>query len=361
MVQMMLLQGAAWACAGLYHSEETLAESDAQEVILSETADGIRAAYRVEYDGDADDFGWLIPAFGEFVSLEEADAAEFDDLRAWSQPQVSYTYDAPEGEDGGGGCRGGAKSGGTDRANSFDTASAGGQSDGGVEVVAEGFTGTYAFQVLEATDSSAFQDWLTENGWSSGGTQPAIDAYIAEGGVQFVALRLTDAGGQTPDEGRELPPVAITTTGGTLRFPSTMARYGMAPRQHTIVYVQGAGRASAGGGWSETAITTLWGSTEDDPTAMFMDALWDAGGTSPGWGLVFSNRAPDGDGWVTRFEAYVGRDAHTRDATSTLTAGVETSAVHILLEAGAASASWVWLAPLAMLGVGGLRRRQRLT
>lgn len=356
-----LLQPTAWACAGLYHDEDSLAESDAQEVIFSQTPDGVRTAYRVEYDGDADDFGWLIPIFGEFSSLEEADEAEFDDLRAWSQPTVSRRYGSDSGgDDGGRGCRGGAKSGGLeeDRANFSDTGS-----DNGVTVVAEGFTGAYAYQVLSATDSDAFLGWLDENGWTGGGTEPAITAYVEAGGVQFVALRLTDVGGQTPPEGRQLPPVAITTAGDALRFPSTMARYGMASRQHTVVYVRGDGQAEAVDPWTASPLGELHGSLDDDPAQLYLDALWDVAGEQPGWGLIFSGPAPEGDGWLTRFETYAGRDAHTSDALFTLTSTETRANTLIVLEEGhserRSGASAVWLLGLG-LGVGlGVGRRHR--
>ena len=54
--------------------------------------------YATTFAGDATSVGWIVPIFGAFVSVEDADVSTFDDLRYPTAPSVVYT------RDGGGGC-----------------------------------------------------------------------------------------------------------------------------------------------------------------------------------------------------------------------------------------------------------------
>jgi MYXO-CTERM domain-containing protein len=340
MLLLSMLSSVAWPCAGLFHDTEQLAESDAQAVIFESVAEGTRASYSVDYEGDAESFGWLIPVFGEFVSIEERDPEVFQSLLSWTQPTVDYGISSSTG--GGGGCS---------RANSKATPGGRFADTGydGVNVVAEGFTGSYAYQVLDTSSSDAFLGWLDKNGWSTSGAEAAIEAYVKEGGVQFAAITLTEAGGD------QLPPLALTYGGDQLRFPASMARNAMAEDIRTIVYVRSDATAAITGEWTATPIGTIEDSSGASPDAIYDRALEAIGGNQRGYGLVFSGMDSDGS-WVTRFETLAAPSAHIADVFFEPGNSQDNHETIISVSEGRSEA-WLLL-PLALLGAGALRRRR---
>lgn len=336
----------AWPCAGLFHEEAQLAESDAQSVIFEQTDAGVTVSYSVAYEGDAESFGWLIPLFGEFVSIEERDSADFAALYSWTQPDVEWITGISE-EGSGGGCGRGLKS---------DNALGGADTAGGRSndvVIEEGFTGSYAYQILDTTSSEAFFTWLEDNGWSSSGADGAIEAYVEEGGVQFAAITLTEAGGEL------LPPVSLTYTGDQMRFPATMGRQAMADQIRTIVYVHGESSAEVSG-WASEPLGTLHGDGSVGPTSIYDDALLAIGGEKRGYGLVYSGAFEGADGWVTRFETLAEPGAHIADPAFRFTGNEDHVETIIQLDEAYTGEGWLLL-PLALtgLGLGAARRRRR--
>ncbi len=342
-----LLISSAWPCAGLVHQDGALADSDAQEVIFTPGEGAVTVSYNVHYDGDAEDFGWIIPIFGEFSAIADGDPTRFDELRELTQPMVEY---AETDDEGGGGCGCGetrSGKGGVDSAFS-----------NGVEIVAEGFTGTYEYTVVTSGDPDEFLTWVSDHGWALHDTDIPVGEYAAEGGVQFVLIRLSAGAGHgaTDAEGRMLPPVDLTYSGASLRFPAKMARYGMVDQVRTTVYVEGAERAKISSGWTETELGTI---TDESTYAegVYDDRLIEIGGDSPGYGVVWAGESAGV--WVTRFDTLANSAVHTVDPVFTVDGG--TTPTETLLKLGAApeevSSAW-FLVPMLGLGLGVVRRRQ---
>jgi len=342
-----LLIQPAFPCAGLFHSSDVIAESDNQQVILRQLDGEIEVSYNVEYEGNAIDFGWVIPVFGEFSAMEDGDEQHFSTLSYDTAPEVSSRY----ADDGGGGCAQKTKGGldYADEANRLDTAAM-----DGAEIVAEGFTGTYSYTVLEADSVDGLEGWLTDNGWSMESSRPVLEAYVAEGGVQFVAISLT--GGEDTDAAM-LPPVSIRYTGDQLRFPATMARYAMVETLRTTVYVMGDQPATVSG-WSSTTNTDIEADINQSVDAVFDAALWAAGGDTPGYLLTYagSHYADLPEGVVTRFDTFSSRDAHTIDAQFALDGADEVVTSITMVEDGADTKAWLLLPLLAGCGVWRRRR-----
>ena len=342
-----LLIQPAFPCAGLFHSSDVIAESDNQQVILRQLDGEIEVSYNVEYEGDAVDFGWVIPIFGEFSAMEDGDEQHFSTLGYDTVPEVQTRYS----DDGGGGCRQPSKGSFSDseQRNMLDTAAT-----GSAEIVAEGFTGTYSYTVLEADSVEGLEGWLTDNGWSIESSRPVLEAYVAEGGVQFVAIALT--GGEDTDAAM-LPPVSIRYGGDQLRFPATMARYAMVETLRTTVYVMGEQPATVSG-WSSTTNTDIQADINQEVEAVFEAALWAAGGDAPGYLLTYagSHSAELAESVVTRFDTFSSRDAHTLDALFALDGSDEVVTNITMIEEGADSEAWLLLPLLA--GCGMWRRRR---
>lgn len=310
---LLSLTPAAHACAGFFHPPDRLAESNTQEVIFEQDGAEVVVEYRVNLEVDVKDFGWVIPIPGPFVTMEDGDADRFEDLRNSTEPEK----DLKEIEEGG--C--GAKSMGlkSDSANA-----GGGDTAGGVTIVYTGSTPTWSYVVLEATDSQDLLDWLAEHGWSVGDSAPSIEAYVAEGGFQFVAITLGIDEVESTVE-TELPPVRIRYEGSELLFPSRMAQYASEPMMHTTIYVMGDQRARVSDGWTQVDVPYVWDDGEA-PDYMEYEA-WPEKlaeiGDQGGYGLIYAGPAPDGSGWVSRFETLAERGVHTVDAVFALDAGEE--------------------------------------
>lgn len=346
-----LLARPALACGGLFHEETLSAESDSQQALF-EVGDGqVTVSYLVSYDGTAEDFGWVVPIPGAFVSLVDGDQSRFTELYELTQP--TYVYD--EDDDGGGpscGCTENAIKGGLGETGGAN----------GLDIVAEGFAGPYEYTVIEATSSDALLSWLEENGWSVGPAQPSIEAYVADGTWQFVAIGLRPDAAETPDEGRYLPPIDIAYEGDDVIFPSRMVRYSAPPEIRTIVWVAADGQYQLSDGWSQTTMEDLEGDYEADPLDVYQDALREIGGDTAGYALIWSGQWADATGadrWVTRFDTLADTSVHEADAAFGPTSADEWHEVTIYLRETPTSAAGWLLLPLVGLGWG-LRRRLAL-
>lgn len=344
---MLLLVRAAWPCAGIFHDESWTAESDQQEALITVGDGQVTVSYNVAWAGDAPSFGWVIPIKGTFVGLADGDLSVFDALRGLTQPTIEYVGE--EGDSGsGGGCGCGATDNGLKGGAFGETAEV-----GDLGLVAEGFTGTYSYTVLEATSSEALLSWLSDNGWSVGESGPSIDAYISEGGYQWVAISLLPEAGTTEDQ--LLPPVDITWSGDDVRYPARMARYSMVEDLRTTVWVQSEHMVQPTG-WGEATLGTIQHEPDTSATEVFRQALGDLSASAATYNVTWSG-AHEG-GWLTRFDAYTPRELHTADAVFTDAAGDEDVETLIQLgyfEDSGSSAAWLLL-PLVGLGWG-LRRR----
>lgn len=341
---------AAWPCGGMFHAKGTLAESPAQEVIFREGDGWSEVDYRVEYEGDAADFGWVIPIPGPFVSLNEADTELFDLYRACTQPVVQYVGDE---EDSGGCACAGSRSKNDAGGSLSDT------SDRGVTVVAEGFTGDYEYTVLEATSTKGLLAWLDDHGWETMGADAALDAYVTAGGFQFVSIALTPTVSETPKQGRELPPVRIRYEGNDLRYPAMMARVAMELDEiRTRVFVEGVERATVSG-WSAEEVGTLHAPDGYGADEAFDNRLRDLGDAQAGFGIVAAQVCVVEFGaFVTRFESLTAPSAHTVDATFVASGG-GTTALQTIIEVDSADGiddtGWLFV---PLLGLAWKRRRK---
>lgn len=341
LVSLLLLSAPALPCGGFFHAPGDMAEQRTFEAIY-EPGDGqVRADYRVYYQGAAADFGWVLPIPGDFLSLGDGDMEDFDDLRDATEPE----RDLKEGKSGG--CLvGGAKGGGFDNGTE------------GVEVVAQGFTGTYAYTVLETTSSAALLGWLSDNGWQVETTADGIEDYVDEGGWQFVALAMqADHDDADDEEVFKLPPVTLEYTGDRLVYPARLARYGMTGAVHSILYVRGDQRARISEGWTEVELPSLWDQGED-PDYMenqaWPEELYQIG-ADQGFATVFAG--PYQDGWVTRFENRAPVDAFNADVEFEVDAGDEELRTVISNKGGCNKPEGAAFLLLLLPGLGMVRRR----
>lgn len=335
----------AFACGGFFPPPESFAASNTQEAIFTPGDGSVTVQYRVLVSRDADDFGWIVPIPGEFEELTTGDLQRFEELRDMTDP----IHDLETDEGGGIGCGAASKSLGMDGAGEFDT----GAND--VDVIAEGFAGPYDYVVLEAGSAEALTLWLSQHGYDVGPSGPSLEAYVADGNFQFVALSLQ------PDNSTELieaPPISVRYAGDRIVYPARMSRYSLAGRQHTVVYVEGDQRARLAEGWVGTDLPLVWddGESADYMVAeAFPEALADIG-QDRGYAVVFAGNLAGR--FVTRFETYADPEVHTADATFTVDAGTDELHTVISNKGGceAPEGAAALLLPVALLGAWRRRR-----
>ena len=365
MIGLFFFVGTAWPCAALLTRDGgALATSDAQEVILERNDAGLLTQYRVSYDGDAEDFGWLIVVEGAVAEgdVNEADEAIFEDLREATQPTILIEeYEGGGGASGsGGGCgrgRNQAKS-----AGSFeDDLDAGGvfgdeslDQDNGVDITAEGFAGPFAYTALAATDADALVAWLDENEFSLGATAPTLEHYIEDGNYTFVAVSLSPDTAETPDHGRTLPALAIQSDADRMSFPARMSLTGMAEELRTTVWVVGDETAEIVDGWSSVRTPQLYAAA--DPVEDYDEMLRQyANLDEKSYATVYSGSA--NGHWVTRFDTLAHRSLHTTDPEFEYTGISDAWRMEIIVAEGYDQASiWFWL---SLCGMGLVRRRNQ--
>lgn len=323
----------AWPCAGLVHEEGKLAESGGAEVLFEPAANAV--TYAVTYQGDAADFGWVIPTDGPPAAVEDGDAALFSALRGLSSPEYEYPPEAYE--DGGCGCGPSSKGDSTP----------GGLESNDVEIVAEGFTGTYEWIAVDAGDPTALDAWLADHGWT-GLVEEDLQHYV-ERGSTFLAVRVLPTVAQTPAEGRELPPLRIVVDGDAMMFPAVLARGASSPTQRTTLYVLGSTRAVLSG-WSYGDQSLI---TEDatDPLAVWEQALAERGAEAA---YLRSYAGPYEGAFLTRFDTLAPREVHDQDVELALEDSTDPVSTRIVLTETATTRAALLLLPVAL---GAWRRR----
>jgi len=335
MTWLITLGSTALACAGMFHDEGTVAESEAAVVLLEADGDQTHITYAVRYTGDAQAFGWLIPVPGPVSSVADGDGDLLHHLGYLSQPHVTVVEPTIEARSGcGSSSKGDAEEEWDGTAAGYDNA-----------VMTEGFTGTYDYVVLDASDPGALQAWFDAEGWSQGQRADDIATYTGDGRT-FVALTLRPS-----EEGTaELPPIAITADTTELSFPSVMARHAPDP-QRTTVYVSGDTRAEIVAGWSFEDREEVAGAADADPLDVFEGELAEMG-REGAWLRTWSSDWEDA--YITRFDLLAEPAQHQADAVFGFDGSQEEIRTTLWLE-GPGGQALLWV---GLLGLGGLARRR---
>ena len=222
----------AEACGGCFVAPTESTVVSGHRMALSISTEKTTLWDAIEYAGDPTEFSWVLPV-KPGAEVDVAHQAFFTALEAGTVSQITPP---PEG------CEVDSSSGcGSDQ---FEVDSLGGSSGsgtgGGVTVIQEKTVGPYDSVTLAATDPTALNTWLDDNGYGvPEDVQPIIDAYVAEG-FDFIALKLS------PGQGvRSMTPVRVTTIGSSFELPLRMVAAGAAANVDLVLYVLAEGRYEA--------------------------------------------------------------------------------------------------------------------
>ena len=218
----------AEACGGCFHPPtQTASDITDERMLLSVSTKQTTLYDQIRYQGNPSSFAWVLPIKGTVDVGLSADVlfASVDTLTATQITPPPQNCPAPPTD-----CQG---------KGSFNSAGAAPASDSGgsVTVTKQENVGPYSTVQLHATDSSALNTWLSDNGFSiPDDVKPVIGQYVAEG-FDFLAMKLL------PNQGvQSMRPVRVTMPGASLSLPLRMAAVGTGATVGITLWVVGDGK-----------------------------------------------------------------------------------------------------------------------
>jgi MYXO-CTERM domain-containing protein len=190
----------AAACGGTFcdgGSPQPMPVDQSGENILFVIDDGyIEAHIQIQYEGDPEKFGWVIPLTQTPDDLAPGSEALFDNLLAGSVPQYGFNIQRDQCNfDNGQGLTG---TGAAPDGGFGDEGGTGAGDDGGSEgpqILIQETVGSFEITVLTATTAEDVVTWLDENGYQQDEESvPILQQYLDENHV-FAAVKLTDGAG----------------------------------------------------------------------------------------------------------------------------------------------------------------------
>ena len=176
----------AHACGGFFCNNTEPTVQTGERILFTVDDDAIRAYVQVYYDGPADDFAWVVPV-ATVPDVGVGTDEVFTRLDQLTSPQFQIQYEIDQtcselGIYGGGFLEAPSEAGN------------GGDEGGGLEdyvnVLAEGKTGPYNYQVVESNNADILVAWLNENDYEQPPEAlPLIQHYVAKE-MKFVAVKL---------------------------------------------------------------------------------------------------------------------------------------------------------------------------
>jgi len=171
----------ASACGGLFCQNIPVNQA-AEQILFHEDGEYITAMVRILYDGDAEDFSWVVPV-PDTPELSTGSDTFFNELNNLTQPVFTLN------REGDGGCPIDFLTGGNDAGAVAATASAEADSDG-VTIEDELSVGPFEIQIVSSTNPDEMATWLTDNDYDlSSRGEELITPYVNDG-MKFVAVKL---------------------------------------------------------------------------------------------------------------------------------------------------------------------------
>ena len=220
----------AAACGGCFQPPpppmQTLSDITDERMLLAVSTLQSTLYDQIEYAGSPSSFAWVLPIHGTVDVGLSADVL-FDSFDALTATQINAPYVSCPPNPCPAFAAGGVASSGT---SSEVTAPA-------VTVTKQENVGPYATVQLHATDSSALNGWLAQNGFViPADVTPVIDEYVKEG-FDFLAMKLL------PNQGvQSMRPVRVTSPGASLSLPLRMASIGTGVTVGITIWIVSDGR-----------------------------------------------------------------------------------------------------------------------
>ncbi|MSP59192.1 MAG: DUF2330 domain-containing protein [Myxococcales bacterium] len=217
-----------------------------EQIVFAADGKQVVAHIRIQYSGDARDFGWLVPLPSvPKVGLSTEELFEKSQDRTQPRYRLRTVREACMGRSGtvsessgGGGC--GGLSGDSAGTWAPDTAGDSGMKEmmPNPAVVAEDSIGPYEYAVLKADNRTEMLAWLTKNHYYVPSTNSDVIAPYLHPGAYFLALKLKS--GKTAGD---IQPIALTYDSDLPMIPIVLTSVGAEENMGIQVFVLGRARA----------------------------------------------------------------------------------------------------------------------
>jgi len=216
----------AEACGGFFCGQTPVVQTGEQIVfVVDQAANTVDATIQISYQGNADDFAWVLPLQSAPRDVKVGSNRAFQVASQITAPQFRPTFEER-------GCPQRQFPGVSDAAASFGGVDAGSAGGPGVQVLARAQVGPYDSVVISGETPSEVREWLLENEYRV--TEQMMDAvvpYLSKGDV-LLALKLRgDANVQ------ELQPIRVITDGTEVCVPLRLTAIAAQDDMDVTVYV----------------------------------------------------------------------------------------------------------------------------
>jgi len=215
----LLAPAEAQACGGTFCDggpQPMPVDQSGENILFVRDGDFIEAHIQIQYEGEAERFGWVIP----MQSVPEFSVGSdplFQSLLTGSVPtyftqtssdDCSLGDEGDDGADNGEGTGGAAGDGGDDD-----------DDDGGPDILLQETVGAFEITVLQSEDAQEVVDWLIENDYQTDDAAiPILQEYIAEDHI-FGAVKLT-----SNTDTNEIHPIVLRFQGDEPCIPLRLTR-----------------------------------------------------------------------------------------------------------------------------------------
>ncbi|MFV8750032.1 DUF2330 domain-containing protein [Nannocystaceae bacterium ST9] len=271
------------------------------------------AHIQIQYEGDAENFAWIIPV-QQVPEVLVGNQALFDNLLAATVPTFTITTNFQSCPDSGpsvGLCAFGndaALAGDDEAGGSFSSGGdEAGDGTGGPEILDRGFAGAFEYVVLTGDSVQEIVDWLDMAGYAQDDDAPPILQEYLDDDFVFVAVKLR--GGVDVDE---IHPLAIRYPGVEPCIPIKLTRIAAVDDMAIRAFFLGESRA-APMNWPHIVVNPVRLDWVANPAVNYLEivslALDEAGGRAflteyAGTDAIVSTNGVDSPAWdPTAFEA----------------------------------------------------------
>ena len=173
----------ASACGGLF-CQNIPVDQAGEQILFHEDGEYVTAMVRILYEGDAEDFSWVVPV-PDTPKLKTGADTFFDELDNSTQPIFTLN------RDGDGGCPFGASDAGSSTSGSpASSVSTDDAENGGVNIEQELSVGPFEIQIVSSSNPNEMTTWLQDNNYDlSSRGEELITPYVNDG-MKFVAVKL---------------------------------------------------------------------------------------------------------------------------------------------------------------------------
>ena len=217
---------AAMACGGFFCSQTPVDQAAERIIFVQEDAETVTSYVEIMYEGDDDEFAWVVPV-PAVPDFDVWHSAAFDALDLATQPTFQPPwgcYPSPEAAADGGGALGG---------NSRDA-----DEDGdGVQVHLREVVGPFDIAVIESDDPRALIEWLRTNGYRIvPEMEPFIALYTVER-MKLTALKLAPG-----EEVSSIRPIKLTYKAANPLVPLRLTSIAAVPEMGVKIWLLGDNR-----------------------------------------------------------------------------------------------------------------------